>query len=121
MNHADSQLAWDVGQGDVDDAVRVLLDRVLTRGACVGTDVPQKWFPRAGFTGAEYDQYADWACRGCPVQAACLTYAVHTGQTRWVWGGLAEHRLRDLAEDDDTPIPGGHGHPATGINTTHAP
>lgn len=63
-------------------------------GKCAGSDVPHKWHPLAGFTEAEYDQYAAWACNGCPVIAACGMYAITTGQTVGVWGGTASHRLQ---------------------------
>lgn len=68
-----------------------------TDGKCAGSDVPQKWHPLPGFTEAEYDQYAEWACRGCPVMAACGMYAITTGQSVGVWGGTAQHRLHQAA------------------------
>lgn len=95
------------------------MERMHSEGACVGTDAPGKWFPLPGFADADYDRYASWACRGCPVQAACLTYAVKTGQVHGVWGGLAEHRLAVLVDVVEFGTPGGHGHPATGIDTAH--
>lgn len=35
-------------------------------------------------------------CRGCPVRAECLEYALGTGQRHGVWGGLSEHERRVL-------------------------
>ena len=102
----------------VSDALRFLLDRLHTSGACVGTDVPQKWFPLPGFTDAEYDAHATWACHECPVRGVCLTVAVKTGQTQGVWGGLAEHHLRVLADATDPDTSQVRGHPATGIDTS---
>jgi WhiB family transcriptional regulator, redox-sensing transcriptional regulator len=36
-------------------------------------------------------------CRGCPVSATCLNWALANGQEAGIWGGLTEderHRLR---------------------------
>lgn len=105
-----------IGSG-LTDGVWVLLERLGTSGACVGTDDPERWFPDGGSTDAENDRYASQVCQGCPVQAACLMYAVKTGQTHGIWGGLAEHRLLLLTEIVDVGDLGGNGHPATGIDT----
>lgn len=67
-----------------------------SQGNCAGTDVPQKWHPLPGFSDAEYDQYAAWACQSCPVIAACGMYAIATGQAHGIWGGTAQHRLREV-------------------------
>ncbi|MEV5612645.1 WhiB family transcriptional regulator [Streptomyces sp. NPDC052225] len=62
----------------------------LERAACVGED-PELFFP-VGTTGpAVHDVRAAKAiCRRCPVIAACLEWAVATGQTTGVWGGTSE-------------------------------
>ncbi|MFI5814885.1 WhiB family transcriptional regulator [Streptomyces sp. NPDC051643] len=64
--------------------------------ACAGisTDL---FFP-VGNTGAALDQ-ADEAkaiCRRCPVSDECLQWALNTGQTFGVWGGLTEDERRDV-------------------------
>ena len=90
-----------------------LLEAMHTRGKCVGSDVPQKWFPQDGYTRAEYDQYARWACGGCPVRDECLTYAIETRQQHGVWGGMAEHRIRVLGDGaQGLSMVGRDGHPA---------
>ncbi|WP_338701640.1 WhiB family transcriptional regulator [Streptomyces sp. Q6] len=62
----------------------------LERAACVGED-PELFFP-VGTTGpAVHDVHeAKEVCRRCPVIAACLEWAVATGQTTGVWGGTSE-------------------------------
>ncbi len=90
-----------------------LLQAMHTNGNCVGTDVPHKWFPLEGFTPAEYDQYAAWACEGCPVRDECLTYAIETRQLHGVWGGMAEHRIQVLVDGaGGLSQVGRDGHPA---------
>ncbi len=89
---------WDFDDGLVYDTVEGSVDvwgaMIDADGNCAGSDVPHKWHPLSGFTEAEYNQYAEWACRGCPVIAACGMYAITTGQTVGVWGGTAQHRLQ---------------------------
>ncbi len=57
--------------------------------ACADAD-PRLFFP-AGTTGrADAEAQADRAksvCAGCPVRAACLDWALATGQRTGVWGG----------------------------------
>jgi WhiB family redox-sensing transcriptional regulator len=33
-------------------------------------------------------------CRGCPVRAECLSYAVQTSQGHGIWGGTTEEERR---------------------------
>ena len=35
-------------------------------------------------------------CRGCPVRAECLDYALAAGERFGVWGGVSERRRREL-------------------------
>ena len=35
-------------------------------------------------------------CRGCPVRAQCLDYALAAGERFGVWGGVSEGRRREL-------------------------
>jgi WhiB family redox-sensing transcriptional regulator len=46
------------------------------------------------------DRRALAICARCPVQAACLTYAVRTGQRYGVWGGQREQEVRRLVALD---------------------
>jgi WhiB family redox-sensing transcriptional regulator len=49
------------------------------------------------FDGTEdSDRHALGICATCPVQAACLAYAVRTGQPYGVWGGKSQQDLRRL-------------------------
>jgi WhiB family transcriptional regulator, redox-sensing transcriptional regulator len=58
---------------------------------------PDLFFP-IGTTGgaiAEIEQ-AQAICAGCPVQAACLSYALASHQQYGIWGGLDEDQRRQL-------------------------
>jgi len=66
------------------------------RAACRSTD-PDLFFP-AGSTGDAVDQIqsAKRICRSCPVQDACLHFALETNQGVGVWGGMDEDERRRL-------------------------
>jgi len=51
------------------------------------------------FTAGSEDQ-ALALCQVCPVEAACLAYAIGTGQTYGVWGGRRQQDLRRLLAQD---------------------
>ncbi|MQA17403.1 MAG: WhiB family transcriptional regulator [Pseudonocardiaceae bacterium] len=56
---------------------------------CAQVD-PELWFPeKGGSTGS-----AKRICRGCPVQDACLEYALAHDERFGVWGGLSERERR---------------------------
>ncbi len=67
-----------------------------SRAACLGTD-PELFFP-IGETGPALRQIAQAkrVCGGCPVQGACLQWALDTGQDAGVWGGLSETERQQL-------------------------
>lgn len=72
-------------------------ERWRDRAACRNSD-PNLFFP-GGSTGTAIDQIdaAKAVCRSCPVQDACLLFALRTNQEAGVWGGTDEgerHRLR---------------------------
>lgn len=60
------------------------------RAACLGTGQPELFWPDDG-----YATEAKTICNGtptqppCPVREQCLGYAVSTGQTEGIWGGLS--------------------------------
>lgn len=61
------------------------------RAACPDYD-PELWFPHPG-----QDDVAEQAkaiCRRCPVVDDCLRWALDTGQSYGVWGGLDEQQRR---------------------------
>lgn len=66
------------------------------RAACRYTDA-NLFFP-AGSTGSAVEQIeaAKAVCRHCPVQAACLRFAIETNQESGVWGGKDEDERRRL-------------------------
>ena len=58
---------------------------------CAQTD-PEAYYPEVGGSAVP----AKRTCMACPVRAACLDYAVATGQRWGVWGGLGQKELRRL-------------------------
>lgn len=63
------------------------------RAACrIPDHDPELWFPPTGDTAAARAQTeaAKAVCRTCPVVAACLEFALSTGQDSGVWGGMSE-------------------------------
>jgi WhiB family transcriptional regulator, redox-sensing transcriptional regulator len=64
--------------------------------ACRTVD-PDLFFPR-GRVGVvvEHIEAAKAVCRSCPVQEACLDYALASNQQDGVWGGTSEEDRRRL-------------------------
>jgi WhiB family transcriptional regulator, redox-sensing transcriptional regulator len=70
--------------------------------ACRDAD-PELFFPD-GAIGSARAQRAQRAqvktakliCRGCPVSATCLNWALASGQEAGIWGGLTEDERRRL-------------------------
>lgn len=67
----------------------------------------QEWRELAACAGREDDLFfpaneaektfvnaAKAVCAGCPVQAECLAYAIETGQTEGIWGGMTSTERR---------------------------
>ncbi len=66
------------------------------RAACRDVD-PELFFP-IGNTGPAILQIeeAKQVCRRCDVSAACLRWALESGQESGVWGGMGEDERRAL-------------------------
>jgi len=64
--------------------------------ACRHTNA-ELFFP-AGSTGTAVDQIeaAKSVCRACPVQDACLQFALESNQEAGIWGGKDEDERRKL-------------------------
>jgi len=64
--------------------------------ACRSAD-PDLFFPVSA-SGPSLDQVtrAKAICAGCQVRQQCLAFALATGQTHGVWGGLSEQERRAL-------------------------
>jgi WhiB family transcriptional regulator, redox-sensing transcriptional regulator len=43
------------------------------------------------------EDVAKQICAGCPVQLACLDYAIQTLPEHGIWSGLTAHEISDLA------------------------
>ena len=65
--------------------------------ACRDAD-PELFFPDRDIRSARAQvKTAKLMCRGCPVTATCLNWALASGQEAGIWGGLTEderHRLQ---------------------------
>jgi WhiB family redox-sensing transcriptional regulator len=64
--------------------------------SCRSTD-PDLFFP-VGATGPALDHIAaaKAVCTTCPVQAACLEFAIESNQDSGVWGGASEEERRHI-------------------------
>ena len=68
-------------------------------GRCAETD-PDLWFPeKGGGTRA-----AKAVCRSCGVRNLCLTYALETGQTHGIWGGMSPEERQRLRRQQASPV-----------------
>ncbi|MFF1444184.1 WhiB family transcriptional regulator [Streptomyces sp. NPDC058295] len=64
---------------------------------CRETD-PELFFA-IGPRSARETAQAKRVCGGCPVRTACLEWALDTGQSHGVWGGLDEAERRQVARN----------------------
>jgi WhiB family transcriptional regulator, redox-sensing transcriptional regulator len=64
--------------------------------ACRNAD-PELFFPDGDIRSAQAQvKTAKLICRGCPVSATCLSWALADGQEAGIWGGLTEDERRRL-------------------------
>jgi WhiB family transcriptional regulator, redox-sensing transcriptional regulator len=64
--------------------------------ACRDAD-PELFFPDGDNRSARAQlKTAKLICRGCPVSAICLNWALASGQEAGIWGGLTEDQRRGL-------------------------
>ena len=64
--------------------------------ACREAD-PELFFPDRDIRSARAQlKTARLICRGCPVSATCLSWALASGQEAGIWGGLTEDERRRL-------------------------
>ena len=67
-----------------------------TSAACRDAD-PELFFPGDDIRAARAQvKTAKLICRGCPVSATCLNWALASGQEAGIWGGLTEDERRRL-------------------------
>ncbi|GAA2829844.1 WhiB family transcriptional regulator [Nonomuraea rubra] len=79
--------------------------RWMTRAACQDAD-PGLFFPVIGDTSqqGQADDQARRICQACPVQPACLDWALRTGEPDGLWGGTTpEERRRLRAREQQAP------------------
>lgn len=61
---------------------------------------PEMWFPVGSSAAArEQEDAAKRICGGCPVRSECLDWAIESGQSSGVWGGLSEDERRRVSGD----------------------
>ena len=71
----------------------------MADGLCRQVD-PDLFFPDGrGAAVAIQNEKAKAVCEGCPVKAVCLEWAINTGQSAGVWGGMSEDERRPLRQD----------------------
>ena len=64
--------------------------------ACLDAD-PDLFFPDDDIRPARAQvKMAKLICRGCPVNATCLNWALASGEEAGIWGGLTEDERRRL-------------------------
>lgn len=61
------------------------------KAACHGLD-PQDFYPETDEEAAA----AIAVCGACPVQSACLEYALHRREKEGIWGGCTERERRRI-------------------------
>ena len=75
----------------------------MQQAACRGVD-PDLFFPVGpGGPGAESTRRAKEVCGRCTVREACLAYALASGCTDGIWGGLTERERRGLRRPSVAP------------------
>jgi WhiB family redox-sensing transcriptional regulator len=74
----------------------------LREAACVDED-PELFFP-VGTSGPALREAAaaKRVCRRCPVRRPCLSWALSSGQTSGVWGGMGEDERAELLRSAGT-------------------
>ena len=84
--------------------------------ACLDAD-PELFFPEGDIRSARAQiKMAKLICRGCPVSATCLSWALASGQEAGIWGGLTEDERRRLSRRGrfrpitDSPCEESHDH-----------
>ena len=65
---------------------------------CAITD-PELFFPERNNNFIKITEIAKGLCRTCPIQLACLTYAVGT-DVEGVWGGTNEKERKEIQKRD---------------------
>ncbi len=74
--------------------------------ACRDAD-PEVFFPDGDTRSARAQvKMAKLICRGCPVSATCLSWALASGQEAGIWGGLTEDQRRSLHRRGFRPAAG---------------
>jgi WhiB family transcriptional regulator, redox-sensing transcriptional regulator len=72
--------------------------------ACRDAD-PELFFPDGEVPSARAQvKAAKLICRGCPVSATCLSWALANGQEAGIWGGLTEAERRRLHRRGFRPV-----------------
>ena len=72
----------------------------LRQAACKGREPARAFYPPMHHETRDErsarEHRAKQICTGCPVQQACLAYALDTREPFGIWGGLTEHERRAM-------------------------
>lgn len=90
----------------------------MPRGACRGED-PELFFPVTAAGPALAQAFAAKAvCFRCAVRAACLSYALATGQAG-IWGGTTQEECHAMPRSSGFPAQGAQHQPGSAGAATH--
>ncbi|MFJ8049858.1 WhiB family transcriptional regulator [Streptomyces luteogriseus] len=64
----------------------------LEHAACAGMD-PRAFFSIGNHARAQVNS-ARKVCATCPVREQCASWAIETGESNGVWGGMSQQELR---------------------------
>lgn len=70
---------------------------------CTGMDV-DAFFPERGMPGRRTAAAAIAVCHQCPVEGACLEWALATNERYGIWGGRSERDRRRMRAADFTQL-----------------
>lgn len=87
------------------EAGKAFLELVITDGnkpACAGVE-PELFFPNYNNGGETTEALAKSVCRRCPISNACLEFALATGDTWAILGGMTPEERRALIRRNNTP------------------
>ena len=71
---------------------------------CAQISPGDEWHADKGPGCVEQTNFAKAVCRACPVQAACLEYALTNGERFGVWGGLSPNERDELRRRRNMPV-----------------
>lgn len=68
---------------------------ILDQALCAQTGHPDAWWPDRATPHEEITRVKN-ICRTCPVQAACLEWALDNDERAGIWGGTTSRKRREM-------------------------